>query len=169
LRNRCIFATLTMLRRDSILIYMRMIRIRNDERAAEGYVLTPQRRLILEAIRKSCGLIDAKELFRVVSKKDQTISLATVYRSLSLFKEVGAIDEHRMGKTGCCYEIKHSMDHQHVMCKSCGKIVDFESPLIMEMIRVLQEEKDFVIEKVEICIKGTCRECRKKDSSASPD
>jgi Fe2+ or Zn2+ uptake regulation protein len=148
---------------------MRMNRIRNDESTAKGYVLTPQRRLIFEAIRKSCGLIDAKELFRLVSQKDQTISLATVYRSLSLFKRIGAIDEHRLGKSGCCYEITQSVEHQHAMCRYCGKIVDFESPLIVEMIKVLQEEKDFEIEKVEICIKGACRECRERDSAAGPD
>jgi Fe2+ or Zn2+ uptake regulation protein len=146
---------------------MRMTRIRNTEDQLESYVLTPQRRLILEVIRKSCGHLDAKELYRLVSKKDQTISLATVYRSLNLFKQIGAIDEHRLGKTRCCYELKQPVEHQHIMCRCCGKVVEFESPLITVMIEKLQDEKEFVIEKVEICIQGTCRECRQKHAGDS--
>ena len=67
---------------------MRMIRNRNTVKDT-GYVLTPQRKLILETIGKSCAPIDAKELYQLVTKKDKSISLATVYRSLSLFKEKG--------------------------------------------------------------------------------
>jgi Fe2+ or Zn2+ uptake regulation protein len=146
---------------------MRMIRNRNDKEVLKGYVLTPQRQLILDLIHKSCGLIDAKELYRLVSKKDETISLATVYRSLSLFKQVGLINEHRFGKTRCCYEITQSMEHQHILCKCCGKVIEFESPLITEMIKQLQDEKNFFIEKVEVCIKGTCCDCRQKNAANS--
>jgi Fe2+ or Zn2+ uptake regulation protein len=142
---------------------MRMIRNRNYAHENFEYILTPQRQLILEAIRKSCGPIDAKELYRLVSKKDETISLATVYRSLSLFKQVGLIDEHRFGKTRCCYEITQSMEHQHILCKCCGKVIEFESPLITELIKQLQQEKNFYIEKVELCIQGTCSECLQKN------
>jgi Fe2+ or Zn2+ uptake regulation protein len=147
---------------------MRMSRNRNNKSTGEGYILTPQRRIILEVIRKSCGHLDAKELYRLVSKRDPAISLATVYRSLSLFKQLGAIDEHRLGKTRCCYEIKQSVDHQHFMCRCCGKMVEFESPFISMMIKNLQDEQDFVIEKVELCIQGTCFECRQKNAGNTP-
>ncbi len=145
---------------------MRMNRNRSYSNKLEGYVLTPQRQLILESIRKSCGPVDAKELYQLVSKKDETVSLATVYRSLSLFKQVGLIDEHRLGKTCYCYEIKQSMEHQHMICKCCGKVVDFESPLITQMIKTLQDEQRFTIERVELCIQGTCRECLQKNARA---
>jgi Fe2+ or Zn2+ uptake regulation protein len=127
----------------------------------EGYILTPQRQLILELIRKSCKPIDAKELYRVASKKDQSISLATVYRSLSLFKQVGLIDQHRFAKSCWCYEVKKSLEHQHVLCKCCGKVIEFESPLIEEMVNKLQAEKGFIIDRVEVCMQGTCDDCRK--------
>jgi Fe2+ or Zn2+ uptake regulation protein len=146
---------------------MRMIRNRNNVDPREGYVLTPQRKLILEVIRKSCGHVDAKELYRLVSQKDATISLATVYRSLSLFKQAGLIDEHRLGRTHCCYEIKQSPEHQHILCRSCGQLMEFESPLISELINKLQDEKSFIVEKVELCIQGICVECRRKNAGKS--
>lgn len=141
---------------------MRMIRNRILKKST-GYVLTPQRKLILQTIGKSCAPIDAKELYQLVTKKDNSISLATIYRSLSLFKEKGLINEHRLGKTGCCYEITKSMEHQHMLCKCCGKVIDFDSPLIIELINKLQKEKQFNIEKVELCIQGTCFDCRENN------
>jgi Fe2+ or Zn2+ uptake regulation protein len=141
-----------------------MIRNRNIKNELDGHVLTSQRQLILDTLLKSSGPIDAKVLYKVVSKKDETVSLATVYRSLKLFKDVGLIDEHRFGKTCYCYELKQSMEHQHVICRRCGKIIEFESPLIMEMIKKLQDEKGFNIDRVEVCVQGTCGECRQKNT-----
>ena len=140
---------------------MRMIINRNNQDNSQDYVLTAQRQLILEAILQSCGPLDAKELFRIVSQKDETVSLATVYRSLKLFKEKGIIAEHRFGKNCYCYEIKQSMEHQHLICKSCGEVVVFESPLIMEIINRIKNEKGFSIERVELCIQGICSKCQK--------
>jgi len=132
----------------------------------EGFVSTPQRQMILEIIRQSGGMLDARELYKMVNSKDDArargISLATIYRSLSLFKQAGLIDEHRLGRSRCCYELKQSPEHQHLLCKVCGKIVEFVSPSISEMVNQIREEKGFIIEKVEVCIQGTCRECSEK-------
>lgn len=144
--------------------YMRMIRNRNYEEVSAEYVMTPQRELILKTIRSHTGMLDARELFRLVSRKDQSISLATVYRSLNLFKECGLIDEHRMGKSRCCFELKKSMEHQHAMCKSCGKIIEFESPLVTDLVQKVQTENNFYIVKVDMCIQGICGECRKENN-----
>jgi Fe2+ or Zn2+ uptake regulation protein len=141
---------------------MRMSRNRNPDLKLEGYVITPQRQLILETIHQSGGMLDARELYKLVNLKDETISLATVYRSLNIFKQAGLIDEHRLGMSRCCYELKQSPEHQHLLCKHCGKIIEFESPSILEMINQIKQEKGFIIEKVEVCIQGTCRDCDKK-------
>ncbi len=146
---------------------MRMIRNRKHSNQLEKYVLTPQRQLILELIRKSCGPIDVKKLYQLTSKKDESVSLATIYRSLTLFKKVGLIDEHRLGKQGCCYELKQSLEHQHMLCKGCGKVSDFESPLITELIKAIQDKQGFTIEKVELCLQGTCKECQDSNKSVA--
>jgi Fur family transcriptional regulator, ferric uptake regulator len=143
---------------------MRMSINRNYEDKSASYVLTPQRQLILKTIRNHTGMLDARELFKLVSQKDQSISLATVYRSLNLFKQRDLIDEHRMGKSRCCFELKKSMEHQRVMCKLCGKIIEFESPLILDLVQKLQSENNFFIDKVDMCIQGICGECRKENN-----
>jgi Fur family ferric uptake transcriptional regulator len=139
---------------------MRMIRNRNNENKPEGYVLTFQRQIILEEIRRCGRLLDAKELYHLVSLRDASISLATIYRSLILFKQLGLIDEHRLEKSQCYYELKQSLEHQHMICDRCRKVTDFEIPLITQMVQSLKEEKGFIIDKIELCVHGTCRECQ---------
>ena len=138
-----------------------MIRNCNDPKESRGYVLTPQRRAILKVIQNQEGMLDARELFKIVSRKDESISQATVYRTLNLFKQRGLIDEHRMGKSRCCFELKKSIEHQHAMCKECGKIIEFSSPSINDLVEKLQSENNFFTDKVDMCIQGVCGECRK--------
>lgn len=136
-----------------------MIRNRNNPAGSGEYVSTPQRELILAVIKQCTKPVNARDLYQVVSKKDASVSLATIYRSLALFKKLGLINEHRLGNSCWCYEVKKSFEHQHIMCRQCGQVIEFESPLIIEMINQLQTEQGFQIERVEVCIQGICRTC----------
>ena len=147
---------------------MRMIRNRNYQEGSGKYVLTPQRQLILASISSAGQPVNATELYRIVSEKDRNVSLATVYRSLALFKKLGIINEHRLGKSCWCYDLKKSFEHQHVMCKQCGQVIEFESQLIPQMIKQLQDELGFNIERVEVCVQGTCRECQNHSGLKGP-
>ena len=82
---------------------MIMRRIRNLDNTIQGHPLTTQRRLLLELLRDAEGHIDAKELYRRASARDKSISQATVYRSLNLFKELGLVDQMRLGQVRCYY------------------------------------------------------------------
>ncbi len=141
---------------------MRSVRKTSNE--MDGRLLTAQRRLLLNLVRDADGHIDARELYRRASNQDERISLATVYRGLRLFKELGLVEERRLGQVRCCYELKRSVEHQHLVCRSCGKVIDFESPLIGELVDKVQREYDFDITRAELCLEGYCQQCRDKTS-----
>ncbi|HRV91220.1 MAG TPA: transcriptional repressor, partial [Anaerolineae bacterium] len=61
-----------------------------------GLRVTPQRAIILEAIEGLSGHITAEDIFGVVKEVNSYISLATVYRTLELLKELGLIIESNM-------------------------------------------------------------------------
>jgi Fur family ferric uptake transcriptional regulator len=140
--------------------YMRMILNRNYSNEMQGHPQTKQRRLLLELIREANGHIDAKELFKVAVNKDSSISPATVYRSLKLFKELDIIDEKRLGQAHCYYEIKHSIQHQHLVCSGCRKVIDFDCPL-SELVDKVNREHGFTVTKAEVYLEGYCSECAK--------
>jgi Fur family ferric uptake transcriptional regulator len=135
---------------------------RKDINTVQGHRLTAQRRLLLELLRKAKGHIDAKELYHRASARDESISPATVYRSLNLFKQLGLVDERRLGKVRCYYEIKQSPEHQHLVCQGCGKVIEFESPLIRKLVEIVRAEHGFNVTKAELYLEGYCSECEQK-------
>jgi Fur family ferric uptake transcriptional regulator len=126
--------------------------------------LTTQRRLILEVLQEAEGPIDAKELYRRASTRDQSISWATVYRSLNLLKQLGLIDERRLTKARCFYEIKQSLEHMHLVCQCCGKIIEFENSLVRKLMEVVRRERCFNVTKVDLYLEGYCAECGGKEA-----
>jgi Fur family ferric uptake transcriptional regulator len=142
-----------------------MSRNRIQGNPIQGHPLTSQRRLLLELLRDAEGHIDAKELYRRASVRDESISPATVYRSLNLFKELGLIDEIRLGKIRCYYEIKQSPEHQHLVCQGCGKVMEFQTPYFQKLIKAVQQEHAFKITKAELYLQGYCPECEEKEKT----
>ena len=132
---------------------------RKQLKPIEGHPLTAQRRLLLDLLREADGHIDAKELYRRASSRDESISPATVYRTLNLFKELGLVDERRLGKVRCYYELKRSNEHQHLVCKGCGKVIEFESPLVTKLVDTIRREHGFKMTKAELYLEGYCLDC----------
>jgi Fur family ferric uptake transcriptional regulator len=128
----------------------------------QGHFLTSQRRLLLDLLRNTKEHIDAKELFQRASTRDESIGPATVYRSLKLFKQLGLIDERRLGKVCCCYEIKRSPEHQHLVCQGCGRVMEFQTPYFQKLVDEVQQEHGFKITRAELCLEGYCEHCEQK-------
>jgi len=139
-----------------------MRNIRNSSNEIEGHPLTIQRRLLLNLVHDAGGHIDARELYRRANSQDESISLATVYRSLHLFKDLGLVEERRLGQVRCCYEIKRSVEHQHLVCRNCGKVIEFESHLIDRLVDKVQREHSFNVTRAELYLEGYCQQCREK-------
>ena len=144
-----------------------MRNIRNHDNSTVGYPLTAQRRLLLRLIRDVGGHIDAKELYRRAISSDESISLATVYRSLRLFRELGLVEERRLGQLSHHYELSQPAEHQHFVCHDCGRVIEFQNPLISKLIGSVQDEQGFTVTRAEFYLEGYCHECQgstKKDT-----
>ncbi len=137
---------------------MRMRIIRNYSKEMEGHPQTRQRHLLLDILDQAGGHLDAKELLMLAVKQDSSISPATIYRSLKLFKQLGIIEEKRLGQARCYYEIKHSSQHQHLVCSGCGKVFDFDCPL-SEIVDKVKREQGFTVTRAEVFLEGYCSEC----------
>jgi len=121
---------------------------------------TLQRRLLLSIIQEAEKHLDAKELYRRASERDARISLATVYRNLHLFKEKGLINEAHLGQARCYYEMKQLGEHQHLVCESCGEVIEFKSSLVRKLVAEVQRKSDFTVNNIEIYLEGYCNKCK---------
>jgi Fur family transcriptional regulator, ferric uptake regulator len=131
-------------------------KILNDSRQR----VTAQRALLLELLRRSRGHVDADELYRSAKKRNPRISLSTVYRNLQLFKKMGLVDERHFDEEHHHYEVKSGEEHQHLLCVSCGKVVEFDYPAGRKFRQDIARKYDFDITGVEIHMTGLCSTCR---------
>ena len=135
---------------------------KTDRRAlnATGMRVTNQRALILEIIRQGQGHLDADELYRLAREKQPRLSLSTVYRTLQTFKKLGLVEECHFDESHHRYEVKPSTEHHHLVCLSCGRVIEFQYPLARYVKRNVAEAKDFEIVDTEIRMTGYCSKCR---------
>ena len=124
--------------------------------------LTAQRQLLLDILREAEGHLDAKEVYRLAIARDRHISLATVYRNLRLFKQLGLVNEIRLDEVNCYYEIRPSNEHYHLLCTGCGRIIEFESPLIAEVTADVERTCGFQVDRAVLHLKGVCEKCRQR-------
>ena len=141
------------------------ISLKEDTRrilGASGLRFTRQRALIMEIIRRGQGHLDADEVYRQARKKEPRLSLSTVYRSLHKLKQLGLVDELHFDETHHHYEVKPASEHHHLMCLSCGRVIEFDYPLSRYVKRKVHEAEDFDIIKAEVRMSGYCSKCRKE-------
>jgi Fe2+ or Zn2+ uptake regulation protein len=131
-----------------------------DER---GIRMTNQRRAILTVIETAKKHLDASQILRKAQKMDASVDRATVYRTLSLLKRQGLIDEldlmHLNGE-GHYYERKLGRDHIHMACLRCGKITEFMSERFDSLKNELEQECRFHILVTRLEVGGYCSACR---------
>jgi Fur family ferric uptake transcriptional regulator len=136
---------------------------KNRELLSEaGLRSTSQRQSILDIIRRGQGHLDADEVYRRARKKQPRLSLSTVYRTLQTLKELGLVEEVHLDETHHHYEIKASNEHHHLICLGCGKVVEFECPMSIQMKEEVGKEKGFEIVNIEVRMTGYCPECRRE-------
>ncbi len=129
---------------------------------ASGLRFTRQRALILKIIRRGRGHLDADEVYRRAREKEPRLSLSTVYRSLQKLKELGLVDELHFDENHHHYEVKPASEHHHLMCLSCGRVIEFDYPLSRYVKSKVKEAKGFNIIKAEVRMSGYCPRCQKE-------
>ena len=130
----------------------------------ENLKFTIQKQLILEALLSSKEHMTINELHDKL--KVNNIGIATLYRNLDSFKNLGIITEINVeGKA--YYEMKifgRKPIHIHFKCTNCGKIMDIEdNKLYHEYLKLnrLIEERDLLIYDSVFTFKGICSDCKK--------
>jgi len=125
-----------------------------------GARMTSQRALILEIIRQ--GHLDADEIYRRAQKKRHRLSLSTVYRTLRTLKGLGLVEELHFDETHHHYEVKTPVEHHHLVCLGCGKVVEFQCLLSPKIKENIGREKGFEVTGAEVRMTGYCSRCRQK-------
>ena len=96
-----------------------------DKCLSKGVKLTDQRKIIAQVMSKSTDHPDVDELYKRVSKIDNKISIATVYRTVKLFEESGILTKHEFKGGKARYEELNEGHHDHLIDIKTGEIIEF--------------------------------------------
>jgi Fur family ferric uptake transcriptional regulator len=124
-----------------------------------GLKLTHQRELIAQLFLNQ-DHITVDELYQEVAKKDPSIGIITVYRTLKLLCQWELAQERHFGKGKTIYDnVAWKSHHDHLICTQCGRIIEFENFQIEEFQEQVAREHDFRITFHKLELYGLCKGC----------
>ena len=126
----------------------------------QGYRITPQRVLVLSVVAENGGHMGVDEVFQQAKEAHQYMDLATVYRTLRLFRDAGVVTEVEIGDR-LHYEFTlPGQLHHHMVCRECMGAYNLSPHYLEEFRETLLHEFGFVPDIEHFSITGTCSTCR---------
>jgi Fur family peroxide stress response transcriptional regulator len=124
-----------------------------------GHRTTPQRAALLRLIASSEGHPSASHLYEQIKIQFPTTSLATVYKTLNLLKELGEVLELGFSNDDNRYDGSRPYPHPHLICVRCRKIID---PVILvnDLTQEVAQQTDFEVLGHRLDFYGLCPDCR---------
>ena len=125
--------------------------------------ITQQRRAIVDSVFGTDQHFTAEQLLEWAREKDSSVSRATVYRTLPLLTESGLVHEMDFGKDYKIYDPNYAEhpNHNHIICKDCDKIVEFESDRLEALENEITSKLGFEVESQQLTINASCEEMKR--------
>jgi Fur family transcriptional regulator, ferric uptake regulator len=130
-----------------------------------AYKLTPQRRAVLKILSESRDHMTPQDIYERVKLKHPDIGLVTVYRTLEILLALDLIC--RVHSEGGCrsYLVRRPEGHHHhLVCQSCGSVVDFTGCDLEKLERRLSRETGFRVNGHLLEFNGQCARCIKREA-----
>ncbi|MCA0971797.1 peroxide-responsive transcriptional repressor PerR [Halobacillus litoralis] len=134
-----------------------------DTLKGSGVRITPQRHAVLEYLLNSMTHPTADEIYKALESKFPNMSVATVYNNLRVFREIGLVRELTYGDSSSRFDC-NTTDHYHIICESCGKIVDFHYPSLNEVESLAEQVTGFNVSHHRMEVYGTCSDCQSENT-----
>lgn len=129
----------------------------------QGYRLTPQRKIVLDAIAGSHEHLSPLAIWEKVRVDHPHIGLVTVYRTLEILTKLGLLCEVHVSSNSRSYLMKPAdQHHHHLICSGCGQVVDFVDCGLDKLEARLGKETGYAIDEHRLEFFGKCRNCHNR-------
>ena len=120
---------------------------------------TWQKTAVLEQLSNTDEFVSAQELHQKISQSGKKLGLTTVYRALTEMVEQGMADSLSISDGEMRYRICTPEHHHHLICRVCGKTVEFDMPGFEELALEVAKANGFSEVSHEIELFGVCKDC----------
>ncbi len=128
-----------------------------------GYLVTRQRIEIAEVIFNTQGHLGVDDIWILLPQNEVSVSYASIYRTLDVLVKSELVIQHRFSKCFRGFEaVRQDLHHDHLICTSYGKVVEFGNDKIEELQQLVAREFEFKIITHKLEIYGRCNKCRGK-------
>jgi Fur family transcriptional regulator, stress-responsive regulator len=123
-----------------------------------GVQVTAQRLAVLRAVseRPHCTASDVDSAVRT---EIGAISLQAVYDALATLTDKGIIRRIQAAGSPARYEDRVGDNHHHLICRSCGRMVDTDCAVGYSPCLTAPEQYGYEIDEAEVIYWGRCPEC----------
>mgnify|MGYP006277069639 CR=1 FL=1 len=128
--------------------------------------ITPQRLAVLRVLAASEGHPSVESIYEVVRRDFPTTSIATVYKTVHLLKEIDEVLELGFPDGSNRYDGNKPFPHPHVICVRCKKILDPNLGSLKDMAAEVSAETGFEILTHRLDFFGLCAECKGEKDKA---
>jgi len=134
--------------------------------SAGGERQTEQRRALLAFLARADRCLSAQEIHAELHRRGSAISLATVYRTVARLARSGMLDVLMHNDGEATYIQGSGRHHHHLVCRSCGRVVEISEPTVDSWTREIARKYGFSDASHELTVYGVCGACR---PSPTPD
>ncbi|RPJ61590.1 MAG: transcriptional repressor [Acidobacteria bacterium] len=128
---------------------------------SRGVRMTPQRLGVLKTLAGSVNHPTVEEIYEQIKRQFPTVSLATVYKTVSLLKGLNEVLELGFPDASNRYDGYRPFPHPHVICVRCRKIMDPELVNLEAISAEMSRKTGYEIQYHRLDFFGICPECRK--------
>ena len=127
-----------------------------------GLKRTRPREIVFQVLCTAEQPLDAAELYRRVSERQDGLAVSTIYRVLSAFEDHGLVTKTTMMEgESALYSLRRANHAHYAICLACHRQVQLKHcPL--EHLPIEEEAGDFTVTDHRLELYGYCRECREK-------
>jgi Fur family ferric uptake transcriptional regulator len=128
--------------------------------------LTSQRKAIVDSVFSTEEHFTAEQLLKWSQSRDNTVSRATIYRTLPLLTESGLVREMDFGQDHRFYDPNYAEHphHNHIICEDCQTIVEFDSAQIEKVEDEMAQKLGFSVKTHRLQITGSCEQLKRMGS-----
>lgn len=137
----------------------------NQDLRKAGLKVTLPRIKILELLENSpVHHLSAEDVYKALLEQGEDVGLATVYRVLTQFESAGIVERHHFEGGHSVFEISKDEHHDHIVCMTCGKVLEFHDELIEAQQHKVAESLGFSLTGHALHLYGICSspECQDK-------